>query len=117
MKGETIMTKKEVKNENINNEVKEEEIVDVEEETLDEEVEVKESKLKKGINWIKSHKTEIALGAVAVVGGMIGYALGNAKEDNTIAIESGEDYLKVTEKSEEPVTDVELTSEKQVSEE
>ena len=39
MKGETIMTKKEVKNENINNEVKEEEIVDVEEETLDEEQE------------------------------------------------------------------------------
>ena len=111
------MTKTEVKNETINNEVKEEEIVDVEEETLDEEAEVKESKLKKGINWIKAHKTEIALGAVAVVGGMIGYALGNAKEDNTIAIESEEDYLKLTEKSEEPVADVELTSEKQVSEE
>lgn len=109
------MTKKEVKNENINNEVKEEEIVDVEE-TLDEEVEVKESKLRKGINWIKAHKTEIALGAVAVVGGMVGYTLGNAKEDNTIAIESGGDYLKVTEKSEEPV-DVELTSEEPVSEE
>ena len=48
---------------------------------------------------------------------MICYALGNAKDDNTIAIESGEDYFKVTEKSEEPVADVELTSEKQVSEE
>lgn len=78
--------------------------------------EVKESKLKRGINWIKAHKTEIALGAVAVVGGMVGYALGNAKEDDTVAIKSGEDYLKVTEKSEEPV-DVELTSEEPVSEE
>lgn len=112
------MTKREVKNENINNEVKEEEtVVDVEEETLEEEVEVKESKLKKGINWIKSHKTEIALGAVAVVGGMIGYALGNAKEDNTISIESGEDYVKITENSEETVVDVDVTSENQVSEE
>lgn len=107
------MSKKEVKNENINNEVKEEEIVDVEEETLDEEVEVKESKLRKGINRIKAHKTEIVLGAVAVVGGIVGYALGNAKEDDTVTIESGEDYLKVTE---EPV-DVELTSEEPVSKE
>lgn len=113
------MTKKEVKNENINNnEVKKEEtIVDVEEETLEEEVEVKESKLKKGINWIKSHKTEIALGAVAVVGGVIGYALGNAKEDDTVTIESGEDYVKIKENSEEPVIDVDVTSEEQVSEE
>lgn len=112
-----MTTKKEVKNENINNEVKEEEIVDVEKETLDEEVEVKESKLRKGINWIKAHKTEIALGAVAVVGGMVGYALGNAKEDDTVTIKSGEDYVKITDKSEEPVIDVDVTSEEQVSEE
>lgn len=112
-----MTTKKEVKNENINNEVKEEEIVDVEEETLDEEVEVKESKLRKGINWIKAHKTEIALGAVAVVGGMVGYALGNAKEGDTVTIKSEEDYVKITDKSEEPVIDVDVTSEEQVSEE
>ena len=47
---------------------------------------------------------------------MVGYALGDAKEDDTVTIESGEDYLKVTEKSEKPI-DVELTSEEQVSEE
>lgn len=112
--------KKEVKNENVNNEVKEkaEEVVETVKESFEEDVveEVKESKLKRGINWIKSHKTEIALGAVAVVGGMVGYALGHAKEDDTVTIESGEDYLKVTEKYEEPV-DVELTSEEPVSEE
>lgn len=112
--------KKEVKNENVNNEVKEkaEEVVETVKESFEEDVveEVKESKLKRGINWIKAHKTEIALGAVAVVGGMVGYALGNAKEDDTVTIESGKDYLKVTEKSEEPV-DAELTSEEPVSEE
>lgn len=113
--------KKEVKNETINNEVKEkaEEVVETVKESFEEDVveeEVKESKLKRGINWIKAHKTEIALGAVAVVGGMVGYALGHVKEDDTIAIESGEDYVKITDKSDEPV-DVELTSEEQVSEE
>lgn len=112
------MTKKEVKNENINNEVKEEKVVvDIqeEEETLDEEVK-KESKLKKGINWIKDHKHEIAIGAACVIGGVIGYALGHTEEDNTVAIESGDDYLKITDNSEEPV-DVEIASEEQVSEE
>lgn len=113
--------KKEVKNETINNEVKEkaEEVVETVKESFEEDVveeEVKESKLKRGINWIKAHKTEIALGAVAVVGGMVGYALGHAKEDDTVAIESGEDYVKITDKSDEPV-DVEVTSEEQVSEE
>lgn len=114
--------KKEVKNETINNEVKEkaEEVVETVKESFEEDIveeEVKESKLKRGINWIKAHKTEIALGAVAVVGGMVGYALGHVKEDDTIAIESGEDYVKITDKSDEPLVDVEVTSEEPVSEE
>lgn len=114
------MTKKEVKNEAINNEVKEEEVVETVKESFEEDVveEVKESKFRKGINWIKSHKTEIALGAVAVVGGMVGYALGHATEDDTVSIESGEDYVKITDKSDEPnYVDVEVTSEEPVSEE
>lgn len=112
--------KKEVKNETINNEVKEEEVVETVEESFEEDVveEVKESKFRKGINWIKAHKTEIALGAVAVVGGMVGYALGHATEDDTVSIESGEDYVKITDKSDEPnYVDVEVTSEEPVSEE
>lgn len=111
------MTKKEVKNENVNTEVKEEEIVDVQEETLEEEEEtVEESKLKKGINWIKNHKTEIALGAVAVVGGMIGYALRGTKEEDivTTAISNG-DTVSIEMNPDEPV-DVEVTSEEPVSE-
>lgn len=112
------MTKKEVKIENINNEVKEEEVVNVqEEETLEKEVveEVKESKLKRGIDLIRNHKREIAIGAACIIGGMIGYALGH-KEDNTATIESKDDYPWLTDKPEEPV-DVEVTSEEEVMEE
>ena len=106
------MTKKEVKNENINNEVKEEETIDVQEETLEEEVEeMKESKFKKGINLI-----EIAIGVACIIGGVIGYALNSNKDDSLTTAISGSDTLSIEMDPEEPV-DVEVTSEDQVSEE
>lgn len=109
------MTKKEVKNENIKNEVKEEKTIDVQEETLEEEA-VEESKFKKAINWIKDHKTEIAIGAAVIVGGAIGYVLNESKEDTLTTAISGSDTLSIEMDPEEPV-DVEVTSEDQVSEE
>lgn len=111
------MTKKEVKNENINNEVKEEETIDVQEETLEEEVEeMKESKFKKGINLIRNHKREIAIGVACIIGGVIGYALNSNKDDSLTTAISGSDTLSIEMDPEEPV-DVEVTSEDQVSEE